>query len=362
MPQSLNSEMLAKIIDASSIPSFVINKEHIIIHWNKAMATLSNTTSEDVIGTSEQQRAFYYKQRPSLADLIVEGASDKEFEEFYSEKYRKSNLIEGACEAEDFFPEFGKTGRWIHFTASPIRTNDGNIIGAIETFEDVTQLKAAEDNLRYYLKEITRTQEEERKRISRELHDDTAQVFGSLSRQLDNFLRKNHTLSTDEVLFLKDIQAQLNQGYQNLHRFCQGLRLSVLDDLGLIPALRSLVNGVQADKTISANLKVIGEIKRCPPETESMLFRIVQEGVNNIKKHAQASRVHVVIEFSDHKINITISDNGRGFILKESLDELPRSGKLGLAGIQERARLLGGTAEVISVPGKGTTLLVKVKY
>lgn len=362
MPQSLNSEMLARIIDASSIPSFVINKEHVIIHWNKAMAALSNTASENVIGTNEQTRAFYYKQRPSLADLIIDGAIAEKYDQYYGGKYRISTLIEGACEAEDFFPEFGKNGRWIHFTASPLKNNDGEIIGAIETFEDITKLKAAEDNLRYYLKEITRTQEEERKHISRELHDDTAQVFGSLSRQLDNYLRKNQTLSPDDVLFLKDIQSQLNQGYQDLHRFCQGLRLSVLDDLGLIPALRSLISGLQADKTLSANLKVLGEIKRCPPEVESMLFRIFQEGINNIKKHAHATRVHAVIEFCENRLNLTISDNGQGFILKESLDELPRRGKLGLAGIQERARLLGGTAEVISVPGKGTTLLVKVKY
>lgn len=264
MPLSLNSEMLARIIDASSIPSFVINKEHVIIHWNKAMAALSNTASENAIGTNEQTRAFYYKQRPSLADLIIDGALAEEYDKYYNGKYRLSTLIEGACEAEDFFPEFGKNGRWIHFTASPLKNNDGVIIGAIETFEDITKLKAAEDNLRYYLKEITRTQEEERKHISRELHDDTAQVFGSLSRQLDNYLRKNQTLSPDDVLFLKDIQAQLNQGYQDLHRFCQGLRLSVLDDLGLIPALRSLIASLQADKTLSANIKVLGEIKRCP--------------------------------------------------------------------------------------------------
>ena len=96
-----------------------------------------------------------------MADLIVEGASIQEIEFYYSGKYKKSALIEDAYEAEDFFPLLGKKGKWLHFTASPIKDDDGKIIGAIETLLDITERKNLEDNLRFFLQEITKAQEEE---------------------------------------------------------------------------------------------------------------------------------------------------------------------------------------------------------
>ena len=361
MAQSLlSSEMLAKIADGSPMPAFVINKQHKVTHWNTAIEALSGIKREEIIGTDEQWRAFYTEKRPAMADLIVDGAHANEIEVYYRGKCKKSGLIDGAYEAEDFFPALGTNGKWLHFTASPITDNNGEIIGAIETLEDITERKGAEDNLRYYLKEITGAQEEERKRIARELHDDTAQVLGSLSRQLDNFIRKKHGLTPNEVFFLKDLQAQLNRGVQSVHRFCQALRPSVLDDLGLIPALRSLVTGLQESEGIDTDLKVLGGERRFSPEVESLLFRIVQEALNNIRRHAQASEAQVVMEFAEDRTKVTISDNGRGFELLGRVDDLPRSGKLGLAGIQERVRLLGGTIEVQSTLGKGTTLIVEI--
>ncbi|GAI42180.1 unnamed protein product, partial [marine sediment metagenome] len=196
--------------------------------------------------------------------------------------------------------------------------------------------------------------------IARELHDDMAQVLGSLSRQLDNFVRKKHGLAPNEVLFLKDLQAQLNRGVQSVHRLVQDLRPSLLDDLGLIPALRSLVKDLQEDDGIGTSLKVLGGERRFSPEVESLLFRIVQEALNNIRRHAQASEAQVVVEFAEDRTKVSITDNGRGFELPGRLDDFARGGKLGLAGMQERAQLLSGTLEVKSTPGKGTTLIVEV--
>ena len=356
----LSSEMLTRIIDGSPIPSFVINKKHKVTHWNTASEALSGIKKREIIGTDEQWRAFYAEKRPVLADLIVDGASANEIEVYYQGKCKGSDLIDGAYEAEDFFLDLGEGGKWLHFTASPIRDNNGEIIATVETLEDVTERKHAEDNLYYYLQEITRAQEQERKRIARELHDDTAQILGSLSRQLDNFVRKKHGLAPNEVFFLKDMQAQLNRGVESVHRFIQDLRPSLLDDLGLIPAVRSLVKVLQESDGISADLKVIGGEKRFAHEVESLLFRIVQEALNNIRRHAQASDAQVVIEFTEDITKVTISDNGRGFELSRSVDDLPRSGKLGLAGMHERAWLLGGTIKVKSTLGKGTTLIVEV--
>jgi PAS domain S-box-containing protein len=361
MAQSLlNSEMLGKIIDGSPIATFAINKQHEVTHWNIALESLSGIKREEIIGTDEQWRAFYTEERPVMADLIADGASASEIEAYYQHGCKKNRLIGGAYEAEDFFPALGRNGKWLHFTASPIKDKNGEIIGAIETLEDITERKHAEDNLHYYLREITRAQEEERQRIARELHDDTAQLLGSLSRQLDNLVRKECGLAPNEILLLKDLQTQLNGAVQSVHRFIQGLRPSLLDDLGLIPALRSLAKGLQEYDGIDTELKVCGREKRLLPEVESLLFRIVQEALNNIRRHAQASQAQVVIEFAEDRTRLTISDNGRGFELPGRVDDLPRNGKLGLAGMQERARLLGGTIEIKSTPGKGTTVIIDV--
>ena len=353
-------DMLAMIVNGFPLPSFVINKEHKVIHWNTAMESLSGVKKEDIIGTDEHWRVFYTEKSPVMADLIVDGASADEIKTHYLDICKESSLIEGAYEVEWFFPALGENGKWLRVTASPIKDNNGQVIGAIETPRDITERKVADDNLRYYLKEIIRAQEDERKRIARELHDDTAQVLGSLSRQLDNFIRKKHGLAPSEVLFLKDMQAQLNRGVQSVHRFSQALRPSVLDDLGLIPALRSLVKDLQESDGIGTQLKVLGAERRFSPEVELLLFRTVQEALNNIRRHAQASEVQVVMELNEDRIMLTISDNGRGFELSGQIGDFPRSGKLGLAGMQERARLLSGTIQVKSTLGKGTTLILQV--
>jgi len=352
--------MLAKIIDGSSIPSFVINNQHRVIYWNIAIEALTGLKRDKIIGTDEQWRAFYSEKRPTMADLMVDGAQENEIETYYQGMCKKSPLIEGAYEAEDFFLDLGRNGRWLHFTASPIKNSKGEVIGAIETLEDATERRRAEENLRYHLQQITKAQEEERKRIARELHDDTAQVLGSLLRQLDNFIRKKHGFTPNEVLFLKDLQTQLNRGLQSMQRFVQDLRPSLLDDLGLIPAVRSLVKGLQESDGIDTKLKIVGGERRFSPEVELLLFRIVQEALNNIRRHAHASEAQVLMEFDGDEAKVTVSDNGRGFELRGGVDDLPRIGKLGLAGMMERARLLSGTLKVKSTPGKGTTLIVYI--
>jgi PAS domain-containing protein len=143
----LNSEMLAKIINGSPIPSFVINKQHKVMYWNTAIAALSGIKSREIIGTDEQWRAFYGEKRPTMADLMVDGARENEIETYYRGKCTKSPLIDGAYEAEDFFPDLGQNGKWLNFTASPIRDNGGEVIGAIETLEDATERKHAEEAL-----------------------------------------------------------------------------------------------------------------------------------------------------------------------------------------------------------------------
>lgn len=135
---------LRAIVNGSSIPQFVINKDHRIIYWNKALEAYSGIQAGDVIGTNLQWKAFYLQERPTMADLLVDGAIER-IPLFYEGKYHASKLIEGAYEATDFIKKMGKAGTWLYFTAAPIRDFKENIIGAVETLEDITERKLAED-------------------------------------------------------------------------------------------------------------------------------------------------------------------------------------------------------------------------
>jgi len=241
--------------------------------------------------------------------------------------------------------------------------NVGNNTKAFQnTARDVTSEKRMEENLHYYLQQITRAQEEERKRIARELHDDTAQVMLSLSRQIDNFIRNEHKINPLHLTFLKGLQEQVNQGVQAVHRYSQDLRPSLIDDLGLIPALRSYVKRVREYDNMIVTLEVNGEERRLTSEVEMLLYRVIQEALNNVRKHAGATATRLNIYFEDKQVRVNISDNGKGFDLKKTMDNLAQTGKLGLIGMQERARLLQGTLDFDSAPGKGTRIIITLPY
>ena len=193
---------------------------------------------------------------------------------------------------------------------------------------DVTEEKRMQDNLRYYLQEITKAQEEERKRIARELHDDTAQALYALIRQVGNFARTNTNLPADNTAFLRDSGEQINKVLQDLRRFSQDVRPPMLDDLELLATLRWLVNESRERCGIEVDLKVVGNKRRLPPEVEFMLFRIVQGAVRNIERHSQALKAAVSVEFGEGKTRVSVSDSGKGFKLSGSLADLVRTGKL----------------------------------
>jgi len=140
-------EIEERIIQRSSVPTFVIDNAHNITHWNRACENLTGISADEVIGTRNQWMAFYSAKRPSMADLIVENASGEEIAAHYVDKCRESAVIDGAYEAEDFFPTIGKKGRWLFFTAAPLKDQKGKIIGAIETLQDVSDRKQAEAKL-----------------------------------------------------------------------------------------------------------------------------------------------------------------------------------------------------------------------
>ena len=222
----------------------------------------------------------------------------------------------------------------------------------------VDQFRISQKELRFYVRQVNRAQEEERKRMARELHDDTAQALLLLSRRLDALATFDGGVPEPVTQRLEELRELATSVLQGVRRFSQDLRPPVLDDLGLLPALEGLVTDLFEEDGIETKLGVVGAERRLPSETGLVLFRIVQEALRNVKRHSQASAVEITVEYRDARVKIRISDNGRGFELPETVGELAQMGKMGLIGMQERAQLLGGTLAVWSEPGQGTTVVV----
>lgn len=479
-------EMLAKIIDASNIPSFVIGKEHRITHWNTAIAALTGLAKKEMIGTDEQWRMFYSRRRPSLADLIIDGASARQIEAYYQGKCRQSSLIEGAYEAEDFFSAVGDGGRWLHFTAGLIKDNNGEILGVVETLQDITERKNAEkalleseksfrdlfesaldaiwvqdvggnimmankaaaklfgdsverlcqeninsfytsdsivnaniiqeklvqklpvdmpyrqrlcrrdgtelivelttrlieqnnkvltfqniardvtreikmqQSIRFYLRKVLVAEEEERKRIARELHDETAQSILLLIHNQDALLSnrkiKMSQAVREELGRLNELAKEILTG---IRLYSQELRPPILDDLGLVAALEWLGDKLAKEKSIDVTLQLDMEETELPGEVQLVLFRIVQEAIANIRKHASATRVTIKLESDTDKKRLIITDNGIGIAVPLKWADLSSRGKFGLIGMRERAELINGKMRFRSEPGKGTSITIE---
>ena len=313
-----------------------------IIAANKASEELTGYSVEEL--TKMNARDFLSDESLALAGHLRRKLFQKETVE---QPYEQRLIKKDGTEA-------------ILMVATSLVTENGKPSGFQHIARDVTKERWMQDNLRHYLQQITRAQEEERNRIARDLHDDTAQALYALTRQVDNFVRSNSNLPVDNAAFLKDLGEQISKVLQGVRRFSQDLRPSILDDLGLLATLRWLVGELKERCGIEAELRVLGVERRLAPHVELMLFRIVQEALRNIERHAEASKVKVETNFGEGEIRVSISDNGKGFKLSGDLGDLPRVGRLGLAGMEERARLLGGRLRIQTEPDKGTAVMIEV--
>ncbi len=141
-----SEQRLQMILHGSPIATLVIDKHHRVISWNEAMEHLSGIKAQDILGTTDHWKAFYSEERPCMSDLIVDGSEDA-IEQWYPDKFSKSALINEAYEATDYFPSLGEKGKWLRSTAAAIRNSAGELVGAIETFEDITQRRKVEEDL-----------------------------------------------------------------------------------------------------------------------------------------------------------------------------------------------------------------------
>ena len=233
--------------------------------------------------------------------------------------------------------------------------SDGEESAVQAILRDVTEQERRHEEMRTYVREVTRAQEEERTRIARELHDDTAQSLVLLCRGLDAIAREGGPSKK-----LDEMRKAAESLLENVRRFSRDLRPSILDDLGLLPAIEWVAAEMTHRGAANAAVKVEGNPRRLPAESELVLFRIAQEALRNVEKHAGPCSASVEVKFGPEDVTLSITDNGRGFDLPEIDGRLARLGKLGLLGMQERAQLLGAEFSIQSRAGQGTTVRARL--
>lgn len=242
----------------------------------------------------------------------------------------------------------------------PLPPSDIHEIDALaRAFSDMaTKIARYRAGLRRYLGSVTRSQEEERRRLARELHDETAQGLLAVARRIE--LHESREADAARRAQLSDLHAMVVDVLDNVRRIGRDLRPPVLEDLGLVPALTQLVIAAREGEGAvpQTSFELVGQPRTLSPEQELALYRITQEALTNIRKHARATGLQVRLVFMDAAVRLEIDDDGVGFTLPSQLADLAQLDKFGMMGIQERVWAIGGELAIASTPGQGTCLEV----
>ena len=227
----------------------------------------------------------------------------------------------------------------------------------IELEAMANELRKSEKRLHRLSSDLFSVQENERRRISLELHDELGQSMAALKMQVGSIARRLGNVPTEEMKDVcNDMRDNINQIIENVRRLARDLSPVVLDDLGLQAAIEYLVNNFSKIYGIVIKFRYTDINHLFDEDSQRIIYRILQEALNNIGKHAQANNVSLIIEETDQAVRFTIRDDGKGFNVQKTLDQRGTEKGMGLEAMSERVRILGGKINIVSRPGIDTTV------
>ncbi len=270
----------------------------------------------------------------------------------------------------------------VSLSASVVRDRHGRIDGVLIVARDITERKRAEAELRRHrdhlaelvtertrevqaahdriqqlVQQVITAQEEERRRVARELHDEAGQALIGIKLNLQVLARKIPPELSELRAEADRLRQQVNDAAERLHALSGGLRPPTLDELGLEPALRRLASDFEQNTSLLVHLEAAELIARLPQPVEIVCYRIAQEALTNVARHADANQAWIALIQQESQLSLSIKDDGRGF---DPASLHTRRDGLGLLGMRERAAMLGGQLEIVSAPGQGTRLTITV--
>ena len=353
---------LKEIMDVSPVPQFVINNDHKVIYWNHALEKLSKIKAENILGTNKQWQVFYNTERPCMADFIVKGRLE-EIPKWYNTKDNRSKFVlryqgqsqnlGNSCEAVAFFPTMGQQGKWLHFTVNAIKNNKGHVIGAIETFEDVTEQIDLQDK-------FIQTQEE-KELLVREIHHRTKNDLQIIDSMI-NF-QSYYTEDEKSLDLFKDIQNHI-QSITQIHGKIYPSKDLLNIDFGVF--IKNLVldrlreygigkNTIQVDIGISKVLLDINTVIPCGIIVNELvndsIKRIlltgkVEESEDNKNEYPDQVNGEIAVKITNKGkfFLMTVYDNAK--ISPENLDLHSNKNALDMWFLNKLATELGGTVSL----------------
>jgi signal transduction histidine kinase len=331
-----------------------------IVPWRVAL----RLPREQVLGPLDVQRVRILMLAPLVLGLALGfafGAAHSVTEPLKELGHAAKRIAHGNLEesvpvqTED---EVGQLGRSLETMREALKRSLDDLTRSHEVLEQRVQDRTQE--LRQLLVKVVSVQEDERKRIARELHDETCQTLAALGMKLDAALSAPSSDVARERL--TEARAFATRTLAEIHALIYELRPSVLDDLGLFPAIRWLAERNLTPAGIAFRCEFTVAEHPLTAERETTLFRAVQEAVRNVARHSRASQVLIQVEEHDRELVVELEDDGQGFDLATVAQPSPSGRGLGLLGMRERLSLVGGSAAVFSSPDEGTRVVLRVPY
>ncbi len=331
------------LIESMNEGALTLTSDKMILYANQCFARMVKCPLEQVTGSSFR-RFLSAANRAMLRPLLKRA----------DQSGSKIQVLLNACDGSQM-PAL--------ISIRPLAMNGSQsaTFGVVVT--DMTDARQSEELLRNLTRRLMQAQEEERNRISRELHDVIAQTLTGINIRLETLKKEAADgatgLARNLTRNIARTQRLVEKSVVIVQQFARKLRPTMLDDLGLIPALHSFAKLFSQRTRIHVDLKVFAGVEQLDSDKRTVLYRVAQEALNNVSRHAQASRVEISIQKLADGIGMKIKDNGKSFSL-ERLSHAKGRKRLGLLGMRERVEMVGGNFCVESSPGKGTEIQVVI--
>jgi PAS domain S-box-containing protein len=345
------SEEKYRILVENSGQGIVVTQDEKIKYFNKKILELSGYSAEEL-----DSQYFLKLVDPAHKHLVLE-------------RYKKRMKGESPPGVYEFKFRRGKGAfRWVTVNSVLIKWEARPAV--LSFFTDISEQKTTEEKLKQgeqrlkaererFTRQLIEVQEQEKKRIARELHDDAAQNLSLIVLEADSLLDSQKNFSQKTISRLQQLREDVDRTQKDIRRYSHELRPGVLDYLGLEAAIENIVEDTNNRNNVKIKLNISGQRFTLSNEKELALFRIIQEAVNNIRKHSEATSAVISLKYSPQKVRLTVSDNGKGFDTTQEIKEVGLH-KLGLISMRERAQLIEAKIKIKSSPGKGTIISVDV--
>jgi len=303
--------------------------------WNRGAEEIYGWKSEEVIGKLKQDvlQSRFPKSKEETEEVLLQ------------QGYWEGELLHVRRDGNTRTMEC----RWV------VR-DEGGVPVILEINSDITEKKQSQTNLRLLSSYLIRVQDDERRRIARELHDSAGQKLAFVKMSLDILAKKpdlkNHTTTVADCL------NSVDEAIREIRTIAQLLHPPLLDEAGLEPAVRWLADGFSQRAEVAVDVRFTAKMRRLPPNVEIALFRIVQEALSNVHRHSEASKAEISVSAEANSVTLRITDNGKG--MRTDSSPAPVVLGVGIQGMKERLAQLGGTLEVVASDASGTTVTATV--